>query len=239
MGFIGKRWSESKSRTYINNEIEIDVKWIMNGNVKLKRGTPLKNPIQSRDDDANGLYKLCDHIYPASQLANAYHDPDFFRDRAILTLRNDTAEEINTHIQRGIVDEEQLLLSTNKSDANTTENQLDESYLQTIRLSALPNHELRLKRRSPIMLMRNLHQQEGLCNGSRMTITNMSRHCIEAQILGGAMHGERRLIPRIKTTVDVASFSITPYAVSNPPLLCDHCQQIPRADIVHCGTRSA
>ena len=103
-----------------------------------------------------------------------------------------------------------MFLSTNKSDANTTENHhLDKSYLQTIRSSALPNHELRLKRGSPIMLMRNLYQQEGLCNGSRMTITNMSRHCIEAQILGGAMHGERRLIPRIKTTVDVASFSIT------------------------------
>ena len=161
-------------------------------------------------DDANGLYKLCEHIYPADQLAQAHEHPEFFRDRAILTLRNDTAEEINTHIQKSIPNEEQVFFSANKSDDNTTEHHhLDESYLQTIKTSALPNHELRLKVGSPIMLMRNLYAREGLCNGVRLTITSMSRYIIEARIMGGAMDGQRRLIPRIRTTVDVGSFKIT------------------------------
>ena len=48
------------------------------------------------------------------------------------------------------------------------------------------------------MLLRNLSPKEGLCNGTRLVVTNLGRRCIEGRILGGQFHGQIRLIPRIK-----------------------------------------
>ena len=41
---------------------------------------------------------IYDHIYPPALLARAYIDQNTFRDRAILTVRNDTVTEINDDI---------------------------------------------------------------------------------------------------------------------------------------------
>jgi ATP-dependent DNA helicase PIF1 len=51
-----------------------------------------------------------------------------------------------------------------------------------------------------VILLRNLYPKEGLCNGTRMVVTRISRRCIEARILGGSFNGQVRLIPRIKLT---------------------------------------
>lgn len=35
------------------------------------------------------------------------------------------------------------------------------------------------------MLLRNLDQSEGLCNGTRLTVTRLDNHVIEAKIISG------------------------------------------------------
>ncbi len=47
------------------------------------------------------------------------------------------------------------------------------------------------------MLMRNLNSKEGLCNGTRLIITNLLNHVIEAEIISGDKKGKNVLIPRI------------------------------------------
>lgn len=47
------------------------------------------------------------------------------------------------------------------------------------------------------MLIRNLNVKLGLCNGTRLKITSMKRHVIEAEIIMGEKKGTRVLIPRI------------------------------------------
>lgn len=68
-------------------------------------------------------------------------------------------------------------------------------FLRTLRTSGLPGHHIKLKIGTPIMLMRNLDQYEGLCNGTRLIVTKMSNHVLEARIMGGKGHENIIYIP--------------------------------------------
>ncbi|XP_050280553.1 uncharacterized protein LOC126721546 [Quercus robur] len=70
-------------------------------------------------------------------------------------------------------------------------------FLNTLRFPRLPNHKLTLKIGSPIMLLRNLNQNECLCNGTRLIITRLATWVIEAEIITGTNIGKRVFIPRI------------------------------------------
>ena len=72
--------------------------------------------------------------------------------------------------------------------------------LQAFEPPSLPPSRLLLKVGAPIMLLRNLYPKEGLCNGTRLTVSRISPRIIEARILSGDLAGELRLIPRIKLT---------------------------------------
>ena len=52
----------------------------------------------------------------------------------------------------------------------------------------------------PIMLLRNLNQSSGLCNGTRLVITQLYDKIIEAKILAGSNIGHKVFIPRISLT---------------------------------------
>lgn len=47
------------------------------------------------------------------------------------------------------------------------------------------------------MLLRNLDQVEGLCNGTRLIVTRMANHVIEAKIISGKNVGNLTYIPRM------------------------------------------
>ena len=47
------------------------------------------------------------------------------------------------------------------------------------------------------MLLRNLDQNEGLCNGTRLIITRLANHIIEAKIMSGKGQGNTVYIPRL------------------------------------------
>ena len=47
------------------------------------------------------------------------------------------------------------------------------------------------------MLLRNLNQNEGLCNGTRLIITRLATWVIEVEIITGTNIGKRVFIPRI------------------------------------------
>uniref|UniRef100_A0A453C8I7 DNA helicase Pif1-like 2B domain-containing protein n=1 Tax=Aegilops tauschii subsp. strangulata TaxID=200361 RepID=A0A453C8I7_AEGTS len=49
----------------------------------------------------------------------------------------------------------------------------------------------------PVMLMRNINQSAGLCNGTRLTITQLGKRFIEGQVITGTNIGGKVYIPRI------------------------------------------
>ena len=52
-------------------------------------------------------------------------------------------------------------------------------FLNTIITLRFPNHKLRLKVGVPVMLLRNIDTQLGLCNGTRLIITRMGKFVLE------------------------------------------------------------
>ncbi|KAF8116082.1 hypothetical protein N665_0022s0012 [Sinapis alba] len=73
-------------------------------------------------------------------------------------------------------------------------------YLNSLEFPGLPNHKLCLKVGAPVMMLRNLNQDQGLCNGTRMMVTRLGSRIVEAQPMTGSGVGEPVLIPRIQLT---------------------------------------
>lgn len=62
--------------------------------------------------------------------------------------------------------------------------------LNSLKCLSDPNHELKLKVGAPIMMLRNLKRFMSLCNGSRLVVTQLGKHVIEAKIIIGEIWGE-------------------------------------------------
>jgi len=179
-------------------------------------------PILPGIDQYQATDAFYDHVYPPALLARAHVDQDTFRDRAILTVRNDTVAEINDHILDRLTGPATDYHSVDavEADPDSTQDQPAAELLQTFNPPSLPPSKLRLKVGAPVILLRNLYPKEGLCNGTRMVVTSVGRRCIEARILGGSFNGQLRLIPRIKLTSTEGEL---PYTVSRrqfPLRLC-------------------
>ena len=71
-------------------------------------------------------------------------------------------------------------------------------FLNSLTPSGMPLYQLNLKVDAVVMLLRNLSLRQGLCNGTRLRVTQLHNNCIEATILTGASQNNTVLIPRIK-----------------------------------------
>lgn len=150
--------------------------------------------------ESNPLAKIVDTIYP--DLHNKYSDVEYLQERAILAPKNDIVHDINNHVLEQIHAEEYTYYSCD-SVCNLTCNMAEQDglypieFLNTLKFSGITDHILRLKVRLPVMLLRNLNQSEGLCNGTRLIVNQLGKWFVQAQIITGANVGHKVFIPRI------------------------------------------
>ncbi|GKB70578.1 ATP-dependent DNA helicase PIF1-like protein [Tanacetum coccineum] len=83
---------------------------------------------------------------------------------------------------------------------NYNESLYSPDVLNGMKLAGLPNHRLVLKVGAPVMLLRNIDQSEGLCNGTRLRIKELGDRAIKAEILTGTKVGETVSLFRFKLT---------------------------------------
>jgi len=74
---------------------------------------------------------------------------------------------------------------------------LTTKFLNSLTTSGLLNHSIKLKIGSPIMLLRNLDQTQGLCNDTRLIVTRLTKHVIAAEIILEKNIGHNVYIPRM------------------------------------------
>jgi ATP-dependent DNA helicase PIF1 len=130
-----------------------------------------------------------------------YKDIDYLKERAILSPTNETVDNLNEYIVSIIPGETKEYLSCDKivKGASTHESYdllYPVEFLTSINGNNFPQHKLLLKKGVPIMLLRNINQSEGLCNGTRLIVTTLGDMII-GQIMSGQHKGKTILIPRI------------------------------------------
>jgi ATP-dependent DNA helicase PIF1 len=144
--------------------------------------------------------------------------------RSILAPKNIDVDEVNNAILESLSEESHTYLSANslipteEGASVATGVSMDSLYsvefLNTLQFSDIANHELELKVGMPILLLRNLNQLIGLCNGTRLIVKKLGQRVIEAEIITGNNVGKRVFIPRI----------IMCPSGTNWPFVLRHCQ---------------
>ena len=145
--------------------------------------------------------------------------------RAILTTTNDLAQEVNDHVLALMPSAEREYLSYDSiGNAADSMRNMDVfypiEYLNTIKINNFPHHKLLLKKGVPIMLLRNLSQATGLCNGTRLVVSKLGEKVIEAIIMTGSNIGDVVYIPRICLTAKDPKWPFTLHRREFPVRVC-------------------
>ncbi|KAH1161826.1 hypothetical protein GYH30_000623 [Glycine max] len=120
----------------------------------------------------DSLYAIVNYTFP--NLCHHHTNPEYFQTRAILASTNETVQQVNDYILSLIPE-----------------------FLNSLTTSGLLNHNIKIKIGSPIMLLRNLDQTQGLCNGTRLIVTKLAKHVIAADIISAKNIGQNVYIPRM------------------------------------------
>lgn len=158
---------------------------------------PYEFLIKNYDDP---IHAIVEATYPS--LIDNYSDTDYLQKRVVLASKKEIVDKINDYVLSLIPNHEKEYCSADsidKSDEllNPAFALLPPEFLYSLQTSGIPNHKLKLKVGTPIMLLRNLDQTDGLCNGTRLIITKLGSNVIEAEVITGPNSGNRTYIPRI------------------------------------------
>lgn len=132
------------------------------------------------------------HVY--NSFEENYTKIHYLQERSILSPRNDTVDVINAKMLNWVPGKSQTFFSVDSISANEyvgpgLDDGVDYSfqypieYLNAMSFSNFPHHKLCLKVNSPVMLIRNICQRDGLCNGTQMVITRLGSRVIQAKII--------------------------------------------------------
>ncbi|KAG3232495.1 hypothetical protein PI124_g22421 [Phytophthora idaei] len=161
--------------------------------IKIPKNMLIENPVEELSDDGEdeeirpgaiprGLTRMVDEMYADinnPDIANG----EYFANRTILTTTNT------------VVSQEDL--STDSVEEDEEVNFFEQEELHTVNINGIPPHKLTLKKGAPIMMVRNLNPDLGLCNGTRLRIVGLNPHVIHTMIMTGERQGQHVLIPRI------------------------------------------
>ncbi|KAF7835768.1 ATP-dependent DNA helicase PIF1-like [Senna tora] len=145
---------------------------------------------------------IVENTYPL--FLNNFDNQEYIRDRAILAPTLDDVATINNYMLSLLPGEEVIYLSSDSICIQNNHSQVGHVYttefLNTLSGFGFPYHELKLKVGAPVMLMHNIDNSMGLCNGTRLIVVRLCKHVIEALILSGKHAGEQVIIARMVIT---------------------------------------
>jgi ATP-dependent DNA helicase PIF1 len=133
-------------------------------------------------------------------------DPSsYFSNRAILCPTNEIVAKINAKMIEQLTYQEMSYYSSDRIDDSTVNHSTMKAlypseFLNTLSVTGLPSHILNLKIGVPVMLLRNLDPSRGLCNGTRLIVTQLTGRVIEGEIITGKAKGTKAYICCIITT---------------------------------------
>jgi len=137
------------------------------------------------------LRRLIRTIYPNHQCH--FRDAMYFMQHNILAPKNIDVDEVNNVILESLYEKLHMYLSANfltsieEGASDVVGVSMDSLYpvefLNILQFNNITNHKLELKVGMPILLLHNLNQLIGLCNGMRLIVKKLGQHVIEAEII--------------------------------------------------------
>ncbi|KAF7835593.1 ATP-dependent DNA helicase PIF1-like [Senna tora] len=144
-------------------------------------------------DVSDPTISIVDNTYP--NFLETCDNHTYFRDRAILSPTLEDVTQVNDYMLGLLPDVERNYLSfdsiSNQDPNPELSNVYTTEFLNTISGSGLPHNELKLKVGDSIMLLPNIDRSMGLCNGTRLIVSRLCDHVIEAIIVSGKFSGEK------------------------------------------------
>ncbi|XP_076887845.1 uncharacterized protein LOC143538105 [Bidens hawaiensis] len=126
-------------------------------------------------------------VYP--NILDIFNELTYFQDRALLAPLDEVYQEINERMLALFPGEEvEYLSSDSLAECEDVSDDVDPQLyspdlLNGLKMSGIPNHRLVLKVGVPVMLLRNIIQKKGLCNGTRIQVVSLGRRVIEAKVV--------------------------------------------------------
>ncbi len=164
----------------------------------------------------------------------------YFMQRNILAPKNTNVDEVNNAILESLSEESHTYLNANsltptKEGASVVIGvSMDSLYLveflNTLQFNGIANHEPELKVGVLILLLCNLNQSIGLCNGTRLIVKRLGQRVIEAEIITRNNVDKCVFIPR-SSCPPLGLIGHLFCVVVNLCGICDHNQQESRLDI--------
>ncbi|XP_071733561.1 uncharacterized protein [Rutidosis leptorrhynchoides] len=129
-------------------------------------------------------------------------NPEYYQQRAIHAPTHEVVNIINYRMMMCLDGEERSYLSSDsicasQRDADFNSELYTTDFLNNIEVGGLLKHNLRLKIGVPVMLLRNIDQAGGLCNGTRLQIVHIGEKIIKAKILTGSNVGKITALSRM------------------------------------------
>ncbi|XP_071705325.1 uncharacterized protein [Rutidosis leptorrhynchoides] len=175
------------------------------------------------ESDTSPIDTIVDTIFP-DFIAN-HQDEDYLRERAILTPRNDDADQINKRMFKKLQSQSMTYQSSDEickgsTDALEQHQAYPVEFLNKLNFPGVPPHKLKLKIGQPIMLLRNLYPSAGMCNGTRLIITDFQKFVIHVRIITGSHIGNTVIIPRIVLTATQSKWPFVLQRIQFPVKPC-------------------
>ena len=146
--------------------------------------------------ETRSMKRFTEIVFPNIEMNMANHN--WLEGRAILAPTNKKVDELNDLVTESLPGEPLKLSSSDFLDNQADTFRYSTEYINTLNPAGLPRHQICLKPGMPLMLMRNLCPQKGLCNGTRLIFQqHHGNKLLECTISGGEHGGRTVLIPRI------------------------------------------
>ncbi|CAI0454843.1 unnamed protein product [Linum tenue] len=145
------------------------------------------------------IQTMASEIY--TDFAARFHSAAYLTERSIITPTNRNVTEINSHMLALVPGQVRTYFSsdtlhTDAVDPSWLEAEYPTEFLNGLSFNGCPEHQIDLKVFTPIMLLRNLNPEIGLCNGTRLMVVYLGHYVIKGVIMGGTFNGKTVAIPR-------------------------------------------
>lgn len=135
--------------------------------------------------------RIIDHTWPSLRRHNGHHDALVYTSAAILTPLNEVTARINERAMKLMPGNSRVFNAVDTPIDAQDGNLYPPEFLNTQTPSGMPPFALELKVGQPVMLLRNLKPQQGLCNGTRLICRQLLSFIIIAEIAVGEHTGKR------------------------------------------------